>query len=239
MFKMILAVLVVISTSITLHGQQGVVGDEYRLALDDLYARGSMQEFDLRKKVSIDRIFFRDSWLRGHVFYDEERRTTNEYNLKFDLWNKDVIVNILGDSYLVPKEGMKGFFLEEVRDDGDILHRFVVEDYRKSKRSKAKSIIFELAVEGRYTLLIRHKPELLKSNRVEALDMGDQNDRVLHKKYFFLRDTNGRIHKIPKRRKAAIKFFQRFRESTEYLENNDVNFKDRKSLSQMISYMNK
>ncbi len=185
---------------------------------------------DLRERYTVIHFFYNDDWRKGKLINKHGITQEDELFMMYDVLNQELSISMSGKIFTVPPNEIKGFvFTDEARE---------VFIYETTKDGAPDNTYYEVVEDGKYQLLTHHTFFKKKANYVAALDNGDKESRMYKRAYFYFKGENG-ISRIPKKKKAAIKFFERFPAAKQYLKKNKVNFKDKEQLVELLKYMNK
>lgn len=209
--------------------------NQYQVVLENLYAGEAINTYDLRERKEYNQVFLNEDWQKSKLIFSDNEVSSRTYWLKYDILNQEVNIRIGEEAiYIVPKNRIHGFiFLSDI--DKKILEN---SQFMVSQKRKTKGDIYEIIVDGKYSLAILHEAEKLKSNYIPALDTGNISEKIITKKKFFLITDKKAAIEISKKKKSATKLFNKYTPSKEYLKKNKVNFKKQKDLEGIILFMN-
>jgi len=210
--------------------------DEHKLLLDDLYPGEAVETFDLRERTQVFQHFFNDEWLFGKFLFENDRESSKDYMLRFDIMNQELNVNIYSASFIIPKDKYRGFVLKEIKGDQFVEHVFKYHEVDRKKEGE-ELLLYLTDDLGPFSLLKYLYVEELPSTYVPALDAGNLNKKVIQKhKYYLLKDD--RFELIPKGQNKAKKIFNRYADGKKFLSDHNVNFKNENELIALINYLN-
>jgi hypothetical protein len=208
-----------------LSAQSGI--DDKKARLNSLNSREEIETFDLREQVFIHQYFYYGEWMSAHIFGNEDVGDT-DLLVKYDILNQQLNVNIGNVAMIAPNNVIRGFVFQANNQ------RFICIEPKDWGKGKT---FFEVIEEGEYSLLIHHSAIKQKSNYNVALDAGSKSEKVIKKEAFYLMEMD-KVFEIPRKKKAAEKFFSKYSGAKNYLESNKVNFKKTEDLQKLVQYLN-
>lgn len=214
----------------------GQLNDERRAVDARIYPQGDVQAYDLRTRTQIKRYFLFNDWREGKFIFVDGIPTKRTFPLKYDVLNQELVVDMAGSEYVVPMDSIYGFVLDDYFKQVSGSEGLIFQIRRGGKDGK-KRTIYERVLDGKFRLYVGHYAEKMKPNYNAALDTGSLDEKIVKKEKFYLYD-NGRMKEIPKKRKSAEKFFAAYPAAKKYLAKHRVNFKNKKSLSDLVLFMN-
>lgn len=224
--------LLLLVPSACLLGQRS---DVHKLILNDLYPGEGVQTFDLRERKIPSAYYFRDEWLYGKILFEDDRESTQEYTLKYDLLHQELVVQIDREgSFVIPMNLIRGFILKD-RNPGRI-HEYVFRYHELDANNPGAEIALHLA-EGHYTLVKYFFVDELPATYVPALDAGSLDRKlVMKEKYFLIEDDH--VTEIPRQRNKARKMFEVLDDAKPYLRENSVDFRNESDLISLVVFLN-
>jgi len=208
-----------------LSAQSGI--DYNKLRLNSVNSREEIGTFDLREQIFIHQYFYNDEWMSAHILGNEYVEG-KDLLVKYDILNQQLNVNIENVAMIAPNNVMSGFvFLGSNQ-------KFICIEPKDWAKGKT---FFEVIEKGEYSLLIHHSAIKQKPNYNVALDTGSKSEKVIKKEAYYLMEMD-KVFEIPRKKKAAEKFFSKYSHAKKYLKDNKVNFKKTEDLKKLVQYLN-
>lgn len=187
----------------------------------------SMEPFDLTASVKIHKHFYNNEWLAAHILGNENVEG-KDLMIKYDILNQELNVNIKNVAMVAPNDVMAGFVFLGINQ------KFIC---IKPKNWEKEKSFFEVHEEGEYSLLSFHNATKIKPNYNTALDAGNKDEKIVQKETFYLLKA-GKIFEIPRKKKAATNFFNKYSKARKYLKKNKVNPKKKGDLQALVRFLN-
>jgi len=126
--------------------------------------------------------------------------TKKKYNFNIDLDNKVVLVKVGNELYQLNLSYIDSFGIDGTTG---------VQNYNVLVNKKDEHEVYEVLVDGEYTLLKEHSVKYVKSNYNNVLNTGRKYDKYVAQNdfYFF---TNDRLNKLEKKEKKIKKAFKTY-----------------------------
>ena len=114
---------------------------------------------------------------------------------------------------------------------------FVYLSFHKDTNSEMD--FFEVILDGKARLLIRHIAEIIPSNYNVALSEGRKKDRIVMKETYYLQKDKEEPVFIDKKGKSIqLAFSDKTKEVSEFIKKEKIVFKEKDSLVSLIKYYN-
>ncbi len=132
--------------------------------------------------------------------------------------------------------------------DGRYIEKFTVKDslgnghqYVNCNQFKSGSMqmigFFEILSEGKYRLLKKTEIIIIESNYVQALDLGEKDDEISQKSFFYIaRDEE--VTKVPSSRKLMAEAYPEIEGLAHFLKSNKINLRKSADLKKVVQIMN-
>ena len=195
------------------------------------YGRGYLKTFDLREKGSVSEFFLQDAWLPATYTNAEGIVGKQEYYTKFDILNNEVNININGKIMVAPLGVVKGFTTHEAEGDR-IFIALKPDNWDKA------ATYFEVIVDGPIQLLVHYFVKDVGNSYNPAVDAGTKNSKFVKKESYYIL-VDGKIFKVPTKRKSGERLFSDFSGSKKYFAKNKVKFKHKDDLIELVNFLNK
>lgn len=188
----------------------------------------SIESFDLTKSIKIHKHFYNDEWMSARILGNKNVRG-KDLLIKYDILNQELNVNINNVAMVAPNDVMTGFVILGINQ------KFICINPKNWDKGK---VFFEVLEEGdKFSLLAFHKAMKIKPNYNAALDAGSKDEKIVQKETFYLLKEN-KVFEIPRKKKAANKFFSKYSEARKHLKNNKVNPKNKEDLKALVRSLN-
>ena len=194
---------------------------------DELTHPVTLRTFDLEQRTLIHQHFYNPGWLDAKIFKEESAKGFPAM-IKFDILNQQV--NFLFQNLAMVASSRK-------------INSFTFTKSKKKfiglvpKNWNRRKVFFESIVEGKYTLLLYHEAIKQKADYHPVLNTGSKDEKIVEKQTYYLLQE-GKVFKIPSKKKAAIKLFEEYINVADYVKTHKVNFKQEEDLIKLFGFMN-
>lgn len=203
--------------------------------MNELILGADVETFDMRPRAVIFRVYYDEIWRDGQFIVDGAP-SKHTCPIKYDILNQEVNFLVGSVPYVMPAARIDGFILTEMKSGEEMNHEFVVVPH---PRKEDKHDIYEVAVKGDVEFLVEHDADKSAPDYIPSLDLGSVDENITIKRRFFIRDTTGEIQKVPRGKRAGTKFFKDYPGASEYLEQNEVSFKERADIEALVRHINR
>lgn len=207
--------------------QKGLTQSEGIITANELTQPATIRTFDLAERKVIHQHFYNDEWLDAKIFKAASSKGF-EAKIKYDILNQQVLFLFEELAMVASSRKISSFIIPQLKK------KFI----GLAPKNWGRGIVFfESILEGKYTLLLFHDGTKQKADYHPVLNTGSKSERIVEKETFCLLD-NGKVFKIPSKKKAAIKFFDNYGKATEYIKAHKINFKKKEDLMKLFEFIN-
>ena len=194
---------------------------------DEMTHPVTIRTFDLTKRTLIHQHFYNSAWREARIFKDESSKGFLSM-IKYDILNHQINLLFSNLAMVASSRKISSFtFLQSKK-------KFIGLAPKNWNKGK---VFFESLLEGKYTLLLFHEGIKKKPDYHPVLNTGNKSETIVEKQTYYLFE-NGKVFKIPSRKKAAIKFFKKYENAAGYLKVHKVNFKKQEDLMELFRFIN-
>ncbi len=187
----------------------------------------TIKTFDLEERTLIHQHFYNSAWLDAKIFKAESSKGFPAM-IKFDILNQQINFLLRNQAMVAASRKINSFIFTKSKK------KFIGLVPKNWKRRK---VFFESIVEGKYTLLLYHEAIKQKAEYHPVLNTGSKSEKIVEKQtYYLLQD--GKVFRVPTKKKAAIKFFGNYINAADYMKTHKVNFKKEEDLIALFDFMN-
>jgi hypothetical protein len=173
-----------------------------------------------------------DQWLLSDLDFGPRGKASGIY-IRYDILNSIFDIRL--------KDKIKSI-------DGSNVERFsLVDSVRRThfyvncsqfKNEKTPFIgFFEIMTEGKYQLFMKTDAVLVEGNYVQALDLGEKNNRISQNTaYYIARDKD--VYKVLSSKKALVQVFPEINGLANYMKSAKINLRKSGDLKMLVTYMN-
>ncbi|MBR9997792.1 MAG: hypothetical protein KFF73_02420 [Cyclobacteriaceae bacterium] len=191
-------------------------------------------EFDNRNSEITGNFYVDDSWKKSNIRLKSGTEIKNmlvRYDLEYDMLE----VKLSGNTKVVPLRKLDHYRVIEQNET--IVFRNC--DVYAFEDGTELAGICRVIDEGYYGGIIKYTYHIKDATYVPALDMGDQNDKIIIKQNLFLTKDNI-LYRIPSRKREFYSFFiNPGLDIKSYMVKNHLNHKEPEDLEKILKFINK
>ncbi len=187
----------------------------------------TIRTFDLAQRTLIHQHFYNSAWMDAKIFKETSTKGFPAM-IKFDILNQQVNFLFQNRVMVASSQKINSFIFTKSKK------KFIGLVPKNWKRGK---VFFEALLEGKYTLLVFHEGIKQKPDYDPILHAGSKDEKIVEKQTYYLFE-NGKVAKIPSKKKAAIRFFEAYLKTTDYFKTHKINFRKQEDLIKLFHFMN-
>lgn len=172
-----------------------------------------------------------DQWLPSKLDFGKGGRFEG-LSIRYDLQNSLFYIRLKDKVKTISGSYVDNF---SVVDSLGRTHEYV--NCRKFKSDKDMVGFFEILTEGKYRLLRKTEVIVIRSNYVQALDLGERNDKLSQKASFYIASEDT-VFKVPSSKKQLAGMFTEKEGFASYLKTSGANIHKVKYLKKLLDFMN-
>lgn len=198
-----------------------------------IYAGESVQTFDFRKIEDVEQYFLTEHWLLARLIDNEGEVGKDQYYLKYDILNNEVNVNVNNANLVAPKSMVSGFVYLNIDGNNTYFLALKPDNWNKG------ATYFEVLEDGKFKLLKYHYTKTSGGYYNAAVDAGSLNKKIVPKTNLYILEDDNNIYKVPAKKRARKKFFEKYEVIKNYLSKNKVNLKNEEAIAELVQIFNK
>lgn len=203
----------------------------------DMNARpgGIVQEVPLEEPKLLGNTYLSDNWYRGTLFLFSGHKIEN-YLLRYDIKNHVVEIRIEDEDKVKVLQGIRIEKFEWYNAELDQRETFINSSIIDPAIS---SSFFKILSKGdKIDLLMRYQVKLIKGNYVQALDMGERDNKLVKVKKFYFQIGKRLIEAPNKKKKLEPLFPDSYDEIKSYVKSENLRLKEEESLIKLTEFIN-
>jgi len=193
----------------------------------------TLMEFDNRSKEIIGNYYIDDNWKKCNIELKSGILIKNQlvrYDLEYDLLE----VKLADELKVIPLRKIKYY---RIIDQGDS-NLFQNCDSYSFEDGTPLSGICRVIAGGPCGAIVKYTYVVKEATYVPALDMGTQDEKIIHKEHIFL-TKQGTIYKLPGKKKAFYSFFINPNSDIKsYMKQHHLKYKDPDDLAEILTFVN-
>ncbi|HLF34082.1 MAG TPA: hypothetical protein VI583_07590 [Cyclobacteriaceae bacterium] len=212
---------------------QATLGDVRGKSIDmQTYAYGYVTEIPVITHNLVGSSYLFDEWRPSIIDFGKHGKAEGLY-IRYDLMNYVFQIQ-LNDKV----KTIDGYHVEKfsLRDSLGKTHVYVNCSQFKTDETHLVGF-FEVLSEGKYQLLKRTEAVIIESNYVQALDLGEKDDKISKKSFFYI-SRNDEVSKVPSSKKSMQQTYPEITELGDFLKTNKIKLRKTADLIKVVQIMN-
>ena len=195
---------------------------------------GIVDELPLAPPKTIGDTYIEDDWMLGDVELLNGKKI-DRYPLKYDLKNNELDISYNGEVRTCPAEKIKYFSWNKVGQKNAV--KFVNTTYLINvKKGNPREVMAQAYSGNLIGLYKQYYLDFKESTYVPALDMGNKNNKILVKSYYYVLQNNEFFKLSMTLRKNKILFGGKYTEVENHSKENKLKLKKEEDLIKLIKF---